>query len=251
MSINNPEDAAEAQKRLEEKRKELGIDPNAKATEPFDRHIQGVMARMAQREKDMTPEERTQREHERAQMEELTHRELFETANCPLRHQKATTLERSGQWGAVEKHIAGRMGTGFLVALVGIRGSGKTQLAVEIIRRNAYKHHRRSQFCSAMEFFMEVKAGYKDEGAPEKEVLEKFCKPSLLVIDEMGKRSDTEWENRLLYELINRRYNALRDTLIISNQEAKELEAALGPSIVSRMRETGGIIECNWDSYRK
>lgn len=42
----------------------------------------------------------------------------------------------------------------------------------------------------------------------------------------------------------------MSDTLIISNQDVSALTASLGPSTVSRMRETGGVIECDWESYR-
>jgi len=43
----------------------------------------------------------------------------------------------------------------------------------------------------------------------------------------------------------------MNDTILTCNLGTEELAASLGPSIVSRMEEGGGVIECNWPSFRK
>lgn len=175
--------------------------------------------------------------------------EMLRLSKIPKRHEFAV-VGLSGEWFETKDALISKLGSGFTVALVGGRGNGKTQIGVELIRHLS-RDYKQSRYCTAFEFFMEVKAGYNDQGGTEKEVIRSFQNPILLVIDEISKRSESEWENRLLYELINRRYNDMKDTLIISNQDGATLEEALGDSIVSRMRETGGIIECVWDSFRK
>lgn len=202
----------------------------------------------------ITPEQIRQREESIRKHDESVRiaraAELMLASKAPKRQQERAEIDRSGPWGDTESKVAAKLGSGFLIALIGIRGCGKSQLGVELIRRNA-QDFKASRFCSAMEFFMEIKAGYKEDGEAEKVVLREFERPSLLVIDELGQRSENEWENRLLYELINRRYNNVTDTLLISNQDSSQLESAIGPSLVSRMRETGGVIECDWSSYRR
>jgi hypothetical protein len=42
----------------------------------------------------------------------------------------------------------------------------------------------------------------------------------------------------------------MRDTIMISNETPEKMLAQVGPSIEDRMRECGGIIECNWPSFR-
>lgn len=209
--------------------------------------------RMREVEAAKSPEQKAAEAAQKKAEEKRAHdyqvEQIVDQAHIPKRHRLATTLT-GPEWKESLSRISGRLGSGFIVALIGGRGTGKTQLGVELIRSQA-EHYRRSRYCTAFEFFMEVKAGYNDDGETEKEVIHSFQKPSLLVIDELGKRSETEWENRLLYELLNRRYNDMKDTLIISNQDAATLESALGDSLVSRMVETGGIIECNWETYRK
>lgn len=199
-----------------------------------------------QAEKDAILKEQNDREFQ-FKMQEIDYR--MTSGNAPSRQLKTRGLDRAGEWGATEAKIKAKLKSGFLISLIGIRGAGKTQLAVEVMRHVAEKNS--VHYCTAMGFFMRVKATYKnDSSETELEIVDELCGQALLVIDEIGQRSETEWENRLLYELLNRRYNASKDTLIISNQELPALEASLGPSIVSRMQETGGIIECKWKSYR-
>ena len=246
MSAPIPQAALDAQAKIDERRRTTTIE--TAATLATAESIGAPLLRIMQ---SIPAERKAEREDFERRQKATKAKKLFDGARCPKRHTATADIDRAGPWGDKENALAAKMGSGFLVALVGTRGCGKTQIAVELIRRSAASG-KRALYCTAIEFFMEIKASYGHNATgSEKEVIEKYVRPALLVIDEMGKRGDTEWENRLLYELLNRRYNSIADTLIISNQEVTELESALGPSIVSRMRETGGVIECAWESYRK
>lgn len=177
-------------------------------------------------------------------------RAIIKDSCAPLRHLQNKNLDRAGDWGATERKILNRLGTGFFIGLIGTRGSGKTQVCVEVIRANA-QNLKRSRFCTATEFIMEVKATFGSEATrSEKDVVAQFTRSSLLVIDEIGQRSENDWENRLLFQLLNCRYNEMKDTLVCSNQSFDQFAKSIGPSLLSRMQETGGLIECNWASYR-
>ncbi|HEU5125010.1 MAG TPA: ATP-binding protein [Verrucomicrobiae bacterium] len=202
----------------------------------------------------LTPEIRAERKRhadEIAQRQRQTAiTQLLNESKAPERQRQNRNLDRSGPWAVTEQKILSKLGSGFFIGLIGTRGGGKTQLGVEAIRRCS-RDLKRSRFCTATEFFIEIKSSYNSEENSEKNVLDRFTKPQLLVIDEVGQRSESEWENRLLFELLNRRYNAIKDTLLISNQTVESFCQSLGPSLVSRMQETGGLIECKWPSYRK
>lgn len=204
---------------------------------------------------ELTPEQRKKILDDRAQANESHNKQQIEYQlqefGAPERQRRQREVIRSGPWGETEKKIIDRLKSGFLIALVGGRGCGKTQMAVEVMRASVGMK-RSCLFASAMQFFMAIKATYRKESDDtEDQVLRRFSKVRLLILDEIGQRSENEWENRLLYELLNRRYNSLDDTLLISNQEIAQVESALGPSLISRMRETGGIIECAWETFRK
>jgi DNA replication protein DnaC len=196
-------------------------------------------------------EERARRQVEflRSETDRMGRRvqQLFDEANCPRRHVlRQGELNREGQWGQVERKISDRLGSHFLIALIGTRGNGKTQLAVEVIRKNSMRL-RTSRFCTAVDFFLAFKGGKFNE----EEVFDSFLQPKLLVIDEVARRSENDTENKLLFGLLNRRYSDLRDTLLISNQGAEQFEDSMGPSLIDRMREMGGIVTCQWPSFRK
>lgn len=215
--------------------------------------LDSVLSDLQQAIQSVPPEARERRAKEaeefiRRQNENWT-QSILNESKAPARQLNNLNIERTGPWSAAEQKIITKLGSGCLIALVGNRGCGKTQLAVEAIRASASRG-KRARYCTATEFFIEIKAAYNSQDRTEKDVLNQFARPLLLVIDEIGQRSESEWENRLLFELLNRRYNALKDTILISNQSADMFTKSLGPSLISRMQETGGLIECDWPSYR-
>ncbi len=169
--------------------------------------------------------------------------------NLPLRHQRLEKFEGE-EWKARLEQVTQKIGKGFILALIGQRGTGKTQMAVECIER-AISQAKRAEYCLAMDFFLKIKATFsRDAAEDEGDVLNRYCVPKLLVIDEIQERAESQWEDRLMTHLINRRYNDMKDTLLISNLCKEEFVASIGSSIASRLNETGGICQCNWKSFR-
>lgn len=192
----------------------------------------------------------TKRIREEQSRKNLKIGELRAYWNAPIRHVRCTP-DRNNAWGETVAKLIPKLGNGCLLGLIGTRGNGKTQMAVELMSA-VTQELRTAYFTSAVGFFMAVKTTYKkDAVVSEEAVLREHVKPSLLVIDEIGKRAENDWENNLLFELVNRRYNALKDTLLIDNRSKAEFIETIGPSLASRMNDGGGIIECNWETFRK
>jgi DNA replication protein DnaC len=180
-----------------------------------------------------------------------THIELLVDAEIPERYLLTRELNRAGPWEEAGKKIAGRLGKGIIVALVGPSGTGKSQIGANLVY-HACKHMGvKGRFCEAMDFFLDLKSTYGRAERSENEVISEYVRPSLLVIDEFDKRGETAWENTMIFYLINKRYNAVRDTVIISNLKKDTFEKSIGAPIVSRMNETGGIVCCDWKSFRQ
>jgi len=200
-----------------------------------------------------TPEQIRQIEQETAERNESIKQghihQLRQDAGIPVRHlQCAPGLD--GDWAKKLELLSGKLGTGFTAVLIGVRGTGKTQMAVEIVKA-ATGRMMTCRFITAVGFFMEIKKTYRKEADDsEVDILQRYRRPKLLVIDEIGKRSDSDWENSLLFELLNKRYNDMTDTLLIDNRSKADFSSAIGPSLASRINESGGIIECNWESFR-
>lgn len=169
---------------------------------------------------------------------------------APARHVARTSLDMSGEWGARLAKIQSTIGSGKTWAICGTRGNGKTQMAVEAMR-HCTQMGIPARYVAATEFFAAIKATYrKDWSETEMNVIERYRRPRLLVIDEIGKRGDTDWENNLLFHLLDKRYQDMTDTIVLANLTAEEMAKSLGPSLSDRMSETGGLIECTWASRR-
>lgn len=176
---------------------------------------------------------------------------LVEQSKVPKRHCCISDEhERHAEWAKNRDRLCGKLGSGFLVALIGNRGTGKTQMAVHAVAYNA-KAARTALYCKAMEIFLEIRATYTMADASELGAVNKFIEPALLVVDEIQQRGETPFEDRLLAYLIDKRYDAMVDTILIGNLTPQALTDSLDPSIVDRLRETGGIVECVWESFRQ
>lgn len=212
------------------------------------------LKRLQQRYEAMSPEDKARcnaaRDAEDARRRDQDVEDLIRAAKMPARHAGFNLAATSGPWREKFDMLLGRSGKGYLVALLGPRGTGKTQLAVELMRE-CCRRMNKARYLTATEFFMDVKSTYRpDSRMDEKAVVTLYRSPRLLVIDELGRRAETEWEDRLLFELIDGRYRDLKDTILLSNQTSKAFVDSIGPSLASRVTETGAIVECNWQSFR-
>lgn len=153
-------------------------------------------------------------------------------------------------------------GVGSIVALSGGRGLGKTYLACQLVIDRIW-----DQWSSGASLFSwmpyrklsdlleRYKPLYADFGSINGDELasarDTLCRAPLLIIDEVAESEDSKIRSRMLPDILDRRYANLTDTILISNLEPKILPESLGESIMSRIREHGGIIPCSWPSFRQ
>lgn len=179
--------------------------------------------------------------------------QLLAEATLPKLHEANAqeTTDKAHPWSKCYSLVQSRIGTGFVIALLGTRGAGKTQLATSILL-DGINRGMRSRFVTVTRLLMEIKASYaKDPKESELQVIDRFTRYKLLVIDEVSRRSEKDWNDLLLFELLNARYNSQHGTILISNETREAFGQAIGASMLDRMKETGGIIECNWPSFRQ
>lgn len=183
----------------------------------------------------------------------------------PDRHKRDLTLY-GDEWRAAYEKALGIAESGGIVVAYGKRGTGKTQIAYEIASNGRFQNphfpkklwhmehvplYRPAIYSKAMDIFIDMKNGFSRPKEPsEKEVIQKLIDAIFLVIDEAHVRGETKYEDDKLTHIIDKRYDAMRPTMLITNLEKKDFAAQLSPSILSRISEIGGGIECNWQSYR-
>lgn len=141
---------------------------------------------------------------------------------------------------------------GLCLTLCGLPGTGKTHLACAIINKLGYKWGHKIKFTGVYRAISEVKATFSGKGETEHEVYDRFVDLDLLVLDEVGVQFGTKTEELIMFEIINRRYEAMKPTIIISNLQAEELKEFIGERVMDRIKEGGGpIIAFDWESFRK
>ena len=163
------------------------------------------------------------------------------------------------EWLKTRGKIIGRLDTGATVALIGPRGTGKTQLAACAVHAVCMGvkagqwigELKIARYTTAINIFRAVNATFGSRDDTEASVIHGYTKPRLLVIDECHVRRGTESEGVVLTDLIDQRYGDRTDTILISNQTEPEFIKSIGSSVHDRLIETGGLIVCDWESYRQ
>lgn len=159
-------------------------------------------------------------------------------------------------------------GTGAIVALVGERGAGKTSIGGQLVVTRAWEDltifeqpettgycWRATPYRKLIELIARFKSIYADHGGIDTEALTEardiFCRATLAIIDELHDCSDMRMRDRVLTDILDRRYGNMVDTLLITNETEEEFRASVGPSALSRITEHGVIIKCAWGSWRE
>jgi DNA replication protein DnaC len=106
-------------------------------------------------------------------------------------------------------------------------GIGKTHLAVGIIKKLTLEKGYRCKFVDFFHILSSIKEGYSERKS-EKKIIEPFVKVPVLVIDELGKGRNNEWEANILDQIISRRYvNTNELTTIITTNYTTRSESTL------------------------
>ena len=137
----------------------------------------------------------------------------------------------------------------------GENGTGKTHLAMCLAKDGAT--YRRLP-----DIFREVRNTYDDSvtsyvpsahlafrnGSTESDILDYYGECKLLIIDEIGRQKFTEFELNLFFEIIDRRWNNVLPTTIITNLKAEEFSKLYNVAILDRLRPLEVLF--NWESMR-
>ncbi len=165
------------------------------------------------------------------------------------------TLEIENLWGSKAAEIGQGVGKGMLLLLFGPPGTGKTQLATELVRKGITDHGMNGYFLTGSWLKLAVKDSWSTNS--EKQLIDRLRGTGILVIDEIdwlfgNKETATEdyWTSSF-YHILNCRYNDMLDTVLTSNRTLPELKRILPAPVWGRINETGGVISTEgWIDWR-
>jgi len=144
--------------------------------------------------------------------------------------------------------------------LVGKTGTGKTHVVCGILRATmerlpaffsefATAYQERVLYTTVSRMVQDIRDSWQNRS--EKDARQKFKAPRLLVVDEIGAQSGTDFERNTLFDIIDARYGAEKPTILVSNLPMDQVETLVGERVIDRMREDGGkVFIFDWDSHR-
>jgi DNA replication protein DnaC len=132
--------------------------------------------------------------------------------------------------------------------IYGSNGVGKTHLAFASCL-NQVKHGKSAKYVLAFDFFNEIRKSFGDYTTNS--IINEYEHYDYLVIDEIDKTQGTPMEFTYLYSLINKRYNEMKSTVLITNAKPADFAAIIGQSALDRVASEGKVIDLTGDNYRQ
>jgi len=137
------------------------------------------------------------------------------------------------------------------VILVGPNGIGKSMIAKNLAHQALLLGHT-VLFTTAAKMLGDLAT--KDTSAALQRRLHRYCRPGLLVVDEVGYLSYDNRHADLLFEVVTRRYHE-KPTIITTNKTFSEWSevfpnAACVVTIIDRLVHNSEIIDIKGESYR-
>ncbi|MBT6295070.1 MAG: ATP-binding protein [Nitrospina sp.] len=146
-------------------------------------------------------------------------------------------------------------------------GLGKTHLVVSILKQLILEEEVHGKFVDFFQLLSDIRHGYSHDQS-EMSLIEPYLNSSVLVIDELAKGRNNEWEQTILDQFISSRYNAAdKITLFTTNYsdrcstsndkngritslQKQSLEEKVGDRILSRLAQMCDFIKMEGEDYR-
>jgi DNA replication protein DnaC len=203
--------------------------------------------------------DRLKREAETRRIQSIENSKAY--ANIPLRFKEKTLdsyiVNNEGQqkaldvarWYVENWPEASKNGTGLIFS--GKAGSGKTHIACGLIQ-GVNDQGGYAKFMTVADAMRFVKRSFKpDSDMDEEEAIDRLARQGLLVLDEVGMDYGTDFNKALLFDILNKRYELVNPTILLTNLDPAALREYLGERLIDRMREGGGkMVTFTWESYR-
>lgn len=180
----------------------------------------------------------------RAEAEQARHRR-YRKAGIERRYYDAVVDNRvSAEFLA---SFARNDGSGLFIC--GVTGAGKTYMA-SAIACALVDGGKRVVMDTSIGILSRIKATF-DSGGGTEEAIREYGRCDLLVIDDFGKESASDWSLSTMFQIVNMRYGAMLPTVVTSQYRYSKLVERLerngdsdgAEAIVSRIKQTSRFVE--------
>jgi DNA replication protein DnaC len=143
------------------------------------------------------------------------------------------------------------------IVLTGDTGSGKTHLAVAILRElitsGKVVSSKGGKFTTVPDLLLSIRSGFGNSSGftqSEEDFVNEYAKTPFLILDDLGAEKSTEWATATLSAIIDKRYRELLPTIYTTNLTLDEIGNQLSRRISSRMSDAK-IIKLSLPDYRR
>ena len=147
-----------------------------------------------------------------------------------------------------QKSVIEFLKQGTSAVIYGSNGVGKTHLAFASCFHQI-ENGKTAGYILAFDFFNEIRKSFSDYTTSS--VISEYEYYDYLVIDEIDKTQGTPMEFTYLYSLINKRYNEMQSTVLITNAKPADFATIIGQSALDRVASEGKVIDLTGDNYRQ
>jgi DNA replication protein DnaC len=149
--------------------------------------------------------------------------------------------------------LSGKATKGFF--LWGAAGTGKSYFSYIALNYLIFRTMRAGRFTSiSSQFFQRIRDTFNDESTQRGQattMIEALSNVPYLVLDDIGVQRNTDWEQEMLYNLINARYANRRLTIVTSNDSVHDLKDLASGRLYSRFVEMCHLVHLNAEDYRE
>ena len=129
-------------------------------------------------------------------------------------------------------------GCGGWLVFQGATGCGKTHLAAAIVNFR-YQAKKPALFVVVPEFLDHLRSTFSPESkVTYDQMFERVKTTPLLVLDDFGEQSATQWAQEKLYQVINYRYNAQLPTVITTSLALEQLDGRISSRLADAKMST-------------
>ena len=133
--------------------------------------------------------------------------------------------------------------------LSGMPGTGKSHLAGAILQAILPRHV--GVYVTLMDLIRMLRDTWRrDSTTTESQLLQRLQDVPLLVIDEIGVQYGTDGERAILFDVLDRRYRAMRPVILMTNLGKEDLRTAVGDRVFDRLTEVARWVAFDWPSFR-
>ncbi len=139
--------------------------------------------------------------------------------------------------------------TGKSLVILGDVGTGKNHLTSALINYLIENFFTKCLFTSVTQIFIELKGSFSRSDVSEKDILDKFTSVGLLVVNEIGLNTGTDYEFEKINYILNERIDQCLPFVLISNLSSEQLALAVGDRLADRIAEHP-VLNFKWPSFR-